>query len=188
MFLRILYINSSLLNTKRIVITGGPGTGKSSLIKHLDLMGKLCKPEISREIILKAREEGYEQLFLKKPLLFSEMLLEGRLKQHKEVGVKRNTLYYDRGLPDVVAYLNYISLGYPESFDELCLKYRYDRVFILPPWEEIYEQDNERYESYEEATAIYYHLNETYKNYQYNPIEVPPGTLEERTSFILAHS
>ncbi|HZH70252.1 MAG TPA: ATP-binding protein [Flavobacteriaceae bacterium] len=176
------------MNTKRIVITGGPGTGKSSLIKHLELNGLSCKQEISREIILKAREEGYEQLFLKKPLLFSEMLIEGRLKQYQKTTAEESILYYDRGLPDVVAYLNFISLDYPESFDELCLKYRYDSIFILPPWEEIYVQDNERYESFDEAAAIYYHLNETYKSYQYNPIEVPPGTLIERTSFILAHS
>lgn len=176
------------MNTKRIVITGGPGTGKSSLVLHLQSQGHYCKPEISREIILKAREEGYEQLFLKKPLLFSEILLEGRLKQYEEVEKKRQTLYYDRGLPDVVAYLNYISLGYPESFDDLCLKYRYEKIFLLPPWEEIYEQDNERYESFEEATTIYYHLKETYENYQYTPIEVPTGTLEERAAFIAAHS
>jgi hypothetical protein len=36
--------------------------------------------EISRRT-LEAKKQGIEQLFLEKPLLFSELLLEGRKKQ-----------------------------------------------------------------------------------------------------------
>ena len=66
------------MDKKIIVITGGPGTGKSSCIKELKRRGFICFDEISREITLKAKQEGIDQLFLTKPLLFSEMLLEGR--------------------------------------------------------------------------------------------------------------
>ncbi len=60
---------------KKIVITGGPGTGKTSLINHLEIKGFNCMHEISREVTLKAKEEGIEQLFLTEPLIFSPMLL-----------------------------------------------------------------------------------------------------------------
>ncbi|MEO6346815.1 MAG: AAA family ATPase, partial [Aquaticitalea sp.] len=69
------------MHTKKIVITGGPGTGKSSIINELKARGHVCFDEISRQVTLEAREKGIEQLFLTEPLLFSELLLKGRLKQ-----------------------------------------------------------------------------------------------------------
>ena len=62
---------------KRIVITGGPGTGKSSVIQELKIKNYYCF-EISRAVILEARQEGIEQLFLEQPIKFSERLLKGR--------------------------------------------------------------------------------------------------------------
>jgi predicted ATPase len=65
-----------------IVIIGGPGTGKSSVINGLIAKGYCCYPEISREVTLEAQKRGIEQLFLEDPLLFSQMLLDGRIKQY----------------------------------------------------------------------------------------------------------
>ena len=55
----------------------------------------------------------------------------------------------------------------------------------MPPWEEIYISDNERYENFEQALAIHNHLERTYKKLSYPIIEVPIGTVEERADFIL---
>jgi predicted ATPase len=174
------------LNPKRIVITGGPGTGKSTLIKLLEKSGYLCLHEVSREVILQARKEGHEQLFLNNPLLFSEKLIEGRLEQFRQVtDFKQDILFYDRGLHDVIAYLNYIDSPFPKKMHQACENHCYDLVFILPPWREIYTTDNERYESFREAEKIHFHLENTYINYNYTPIEVPKLTAEQRLSFIL---
>ena len=61
---------------KKIVLIGGPGTGKSSVLDELERRGFICMSEISREITLEARKKGIEQLFLKEPILFSKLLLE----------------------------------------------------------------------------------------------------------------
>ena len=66
-----------------IVIIGGPGSGKTSIINELISRGYCCYPEISREVTLKAKADGIDQLFLTNPILFSEMLLEGRVNQFK---------------------------------------------------------------------------------------------------------
>ena len=42
-----------------------------------------CMPEISRTITKEAQMSGIDQLFLKDPLLFSELLLEGRIAQYE---------------------------------------------------------------------------------------------------------
>lgn len=170
---------------KKIVITGGPGTGKTSLVSFLLNQGYQCMPEISREITTEAQKKGIDQLFLKDPILFSQKLLEGRMKQFKDNQNLKNTfLFFDRGLPDVTAYMDYTNTLYPEHFSKTCHSFKYDLVFLLPPWKEIYKQDNERYETFEEALIIHEYLLKGYEKYGYKVIKIPFGSLEERKEFI----
>ncbi len=76
-------------------------------------------------------------------------------------------------------------MNYPDSYLKISNKNRYDFVFLMPPWEDIYVQDNERYESFEQALAIHNHLLNTYKSLNYNVIQVPMGTVVHRTDYIL---
>ena len=171
----------------KIVITGGPGTGKSTIIKELAKRNYTCMLEISREVTLNARQNGTEQLFLTNPLLFSELLLEGRVNQYIEAEKKNSDLvFFDRGIPDVHAYMNYISINYPKTYVNTSNFYRYNYIFLMAPWKEIYVTDNERYENFEQALAIHNHLERTYTALGYVVIEVPTGNIEERTNFILA--
>ncbi|MFP9099818.1 AAA family ATPase [Flavobacterium sp. RHBU_24] len=171
-----------------VVLIGGPGSGKTTLIDRLTEKGYLCYPEISREVIMEARAQGIEQLFLENPLLFSELLLEGRKKQfHTAVAETADVVFIDRGIPDVLAYMHYIGDAYPAFFDAACREYVYTKIFFLPPWEEIYTADEARYENYEQAKLISGHLQETYKKYGYNLIEVPKDTPDNRILFILGH-
>ena len=174
------------MSTKKIVITGGPGTGKSTLINELIKRGHTCLEEISRQVTLDAKKDGIDQLFLTKPLLFSELLLKGRQKQFIDADIYKNqTIFFDRGIPDVLAYMDYIGDIYPEKFVEASKNSAYDLVFILKPWEAIYTSDNERYESFDQALQIHDNLVNTYKNYNYTLIDVPFDTVENRTNFIL---
>ena len=169
-----------------IVIIGGPGTGKTTIINGLVAKGHCCYPEISREVTLEAKKQGIEQLFLEKPLLFSELLLEGRKKQFQNATKEPHEIVFiDRGIPDVLAYMHYIGDSYPATFDAACREHTYSKIFILPPWEEIYISDAERYENFEQAKLIYNHLTETYQNYGYKLIEVPKDTMNNRILFIL---
>ncbi|MCP9200278.1 ATP-binding protein [Gramella sp. GC03-9] len=174
------------MKSRKIVITGGPGTGKSSIVHRLEEKGERCLHEISRQVTLEAQKEGIAQLFLERPLLFSEKLLEGRLKQYIEADkITGDHIFIDRGLHDVLAYMDYFKTPYPDLFDKICKDHPYDKIFILPPWKEIYKSDNERYESFEQALKISDYLYSTYRNYGYDPIEVPKLSVEERTRFIL---
>ena len=174
------------MQKKIIVIIGGPGTGKTTIIDGLVAKGPCCYPEISREVTLEAKKQGIEQLFLEKPLLFSELLLEGRKKQFENASNESaEIVFIDRGIPDVLAYMHYIGDTYPATFDTACRDYKYSKIFILPPWEEIYISDEARYENFEQAKLIYTHLTETYHNYGYELIEVPKDTMDNRILFIL---
>lgn len=183
---RFLHTKLLILNTKKVVITGGPGTGKSTIINELIKRGLTCFEEISRQVTLEAQKEGIEQLFLTDALLFSERLLNGRKQQFIEASnTKSELVFMDRGVHDVLAYMDFIGDTYPQNFVDICKSSIYDTAFILSPWEDIYESDNERYENFEQALKIHNHLLKTYKSFDYELIDVPFGTVEERTNFIL---
>ena len=175
-----------MMKNKKIVLTGAPGTGKSTIIDELEKRGYTCMHEISRDVTIEAQKNGTEQLFLTEPLLFSDMLLKGRLEQYKKADDKGGEwVFFDRGIPDVFGYLNYIGMEYPDRYIQVSRVNKYDFIFLMPPWEDIYIQDNERYESFEQALAIHNHLMRAYKSLNYNVIQVPIGPVAKRTDYIL---
>jgi predicted ATPase len=61
----------------------------------------------------------------------------------------------------------------------------YRRIFILPPWKEIYVTDEERKQSWEEALNTYDAMRKVYDRYGYDVLEVPKEDVEKRVEFIL---
>lgn len=175
-----------MLEHKRIVLTGGPSSGKTSLLNHIQHPDIHCFEEVSRGVISKALAKGVTQPFLNNPLGFSEALFESRLHDYFED--KKNKIHvYDRGIHDVVAYLNAIGDEVPCGMLNDCSTYCYDTVFVFPPWEAIFRQDAERMEVFEEAIHFHKALSETYTHFGMQCIEVPKSSIEERLSFITDH-
>ncbi len=142
---------------------------------------------------MKARKEGNtkEQLtnpltFVSDPFEFNRQILKGRIKQYHEAShLVESVIFYDRGIPDVLAYMDYFDQKYGSDFEQACIENRYDAILLLPPWKEIYVSDNERLETYSEALEIHSILVETYKRFNYEPLIVPKGTVEDRTLYAL---
>ena len=129
----------------KIVISGGPGTGKSSIINKLENLGYSVFHESSREIIQKFKKLGHDQLFLSDPIKFSEILLQNRLNQYLESNkLKNNCSFFDRGIPDILAYLSYKNVSFGKNFNYPLNKFRYDYVFIADPWKEIFKNDEDQ--------------------------------------------
>lgn len=181
------------MSISRIVITGAPGTGKTSVIKALEDMAYYCFHEIIRDMTAKARQEEISTehvsnplVFVKDPYTFNQGLLYGRLDQFNKAEKLNDRLcFFDRGIPDVLAYMDFFNQKYEDDFTKVCQANRYDHIFILPPWEEIYTSDHERLETFKESEEIHEFLFETYKRFGYNPITVPKTTVLKRVYFIL---
>ena len=171
---------------KKIIITGGPGTGKTSLIEELKKNNFKCFDEISREITLKYRKKGIEQLFLSDPNLFSQELLNGRIQQfNKSINLQADCVFFDRGIPDIIAYLNFKKVDLSQKILESVDKYKYDMIFLLEPWEGIYSSDIIRYESFDQVITIDSYIKNTYKEFGYNPIIVPKDNIKNRVDFVI---
>lgn len=181
------------MSNKRIVITGGPGTGKTVLISALEKKGFHCFHEVIRTMTLEALDQmKFDNQFVN-PIdfvddakSFNDQLLQARLEQFTAGGtLGKKPLFYDRGLPDVIAYMNYFEQTIENQYVTVCAEHRYDEVLILPPWKEIYVQDNERMENFEQACGIHEHLQKTYTSLGYTPVQVPFGSIEERMHFVI---
>lgn len=181
------------MKPKKIVITGGPATGKTSVVQGLENAGYKCYHEIIRDLTLAAKETGDLQsqtinpiASVSNPLEFNRKLLEGRIGQYNLArNVEEEVVYFDRGIPDILAYMDYFDQSQRSEFTDAAKTYRYDAIFLLPMWKQIFATDEERFESYDEALKIQARLRETYSNYGYDLIEVPRDSIENRMNFIL---
>lgn len=170
---------------QKVVITGGPGTGKSSVIAALENQ-YTCMQEVSRSVTRDAQSRGIDQLFLHDPLIFSELLLKERINQYELAEeFADQTIFFDRGIPDIMGYLDYLGVEYPEQFRRESWQRRYDHIFMMPPWKNIYQTDSERYETFEQSLLIFEKLKSTYYGLEY-PFEIiPEASVDNRIEFIL---
>lgn len=173
-----------MANTQRVIITGGPGTGKSSILHELEKMGFPVHQEIARAVIKRHLEAGNDLLPWKDLGGFSDVVFNGQKSQYREAQEGRIN-FYDRGMVDVVAYLRKDSIP-ATSLEDLLEHYPYHpTVFMTPPWPDIYTQDVERREDEETMHAIHNSLVDTYSEFGYEVLEVPKISLGDRVDFIL---
>lgn len=173
------------------MITGGPATGKTAIVDKLKVLGYSCYEEVIRKLTAAAQESGdiVEQhsnpiALVTDALDFNNKLIDLRLDDYNNANEPLN--FYDRGMPDVLAYMDYFDQEIPLQFKEVCKRNLYDQIFILPPWEKIFGTDSERFESFEQAKDIFNSLKKTYESFGYQCIEVPKASIEKRTRFILS--
>jgi predicted ATPase len=175
------------LNSQKVIITGGPGFGKTSIIEELEARKYRCAHEVSRAIIKSQLEIGGQILPWKDIKLFSEILLESRIKQFEQAYFDEIT-FFDRGIPDIIAYMKKDAILIPDSYSSMLDEYVYfSSVFIVPPWREIYNKDAERREDYDTAVDIHKYISDTYEKLGYKTIVLPKVSVIERANYILQY-
>jgi predicted ATPase len=169
------------------VITGGPGSGKSTLIEALKTHGIYTMPEAGRAIIQDQVAIGGDALPWSDRPAFAELMLSWEMRSYRAALKLNGPVAFDRGVPDVLGYLRVNGLAIPAHMDRAARIFRYhSRVFISPPWREIFALDAERKQTFEEAQATYDAMTETYSALGYDLIKLPLDSVEKRAQFVLA--
>ncbi|WP_108868992.1 AAA family ATPase [Aquimarina aquimarini] len=168
---------------KRHIITGAPGTGKTSLIDALQKEGYPCFAEISRQLIISQQEQNSDKTPWGNLYEFADLVYKQTIEE-LQLPIKKNT-FVDRGLPDIIAYLQSKSFITPEYLNDFPYhKYYTPTVFLLPLWKEIYINDPQRPQSYQEASRIQKHLVDVYHTLGFTIKTLPKTTLVRRIDYI----
>jgi predicted ATPase len=184
----VLQVNDKKVDNRmvnKIIISGGPGAGKSSLLEALKAVGFHCVPEVSRELIRSQVATNAECVPWKDLDCFARLCLDKMMYDYRSASDK-SLVFFDRGIPDIIAYLRFGGLEAGGAFLAAARKYRYAAdVFIAPPWEEIYVNDDERWQTFHEAAALYREICQVYKEFGYTIISLPLVPIAKRVTFTL---
>jgi len=162
---------------RKVVITGGPSSGKTSLIRELERRGFATVPEAATIVIKGGRFHP-----LKDPVSFQKEVLKLQLKLEGEAeGSGAPVVFCDRGIYDGMAYLRFYKV--PLRLVPFPREWRYDLVFYLEQLP--YVRDDVRFETPEEAAEIARLIREVYEELGYDPIPVPPLPIEERADLVV---
>lgn len=167
------------------VITGGPGFGKSALIIKLQQLGYPVGGEIARQIIEQQIEGGAVGFPWKDASAFEKLVMNKRIEFLNSIDIE-TIAFSDRGLPDQAAFSWFKGKDVsPELQAAIGLNRYAKKVFLTPPWREIYRNDQIRTETFDEAERIHHFIAEAYLKNGYELIELPFVTVDKRIKFIL---
>jgi len=168
------------------VVTGGPGSGKSSLLDALEQAGYARSVEAGRAIIQDQLMIGGSALPWCDRAAFAELMLSWEMRSYHIAEQLNGPVFFDRSVVDVLGYLRLLKLPVPKHVQKAAETFRYHRrVFIAPPWKAIYEDDHERKQSFEEAVHTYEAMASVYPECGYELIELPRVPVKERVDFVL---
>jgi predicted ATPase len=140
------------------VITGGPGSGKSTLIEALGRRGYARSIEAGRAIIQDQIAIGGLALPGRDPLAFAELMLSWELRSHRMAQAETGPVFFDRGVPDMVGYFQLIGRPVPSHVARAA----------------------------EEAEHTCEAMVVAYSNCGYDLVALPLVPIEERVRFVLA--
>lgn len=168
------------------MISGSPGGGKTKIIELLKERGFTVFEEYSRSLIEELKSDEIINPFLKKPEKFSRRLFKERSGQYFDsMNIKKskgNLVFFDRGVHDIYAYL--LAVGKAnETWKKKITNFKYDFVFLVKPWLDIYKNDYQRMEPFESAKNYYTFIKKTYKITN-EVIEIPKTSVEKRADFV----
>jgi predicted ATPase len=179
-----IFRKHTTLSDQFVLITGCSGGGKSTLLAELRARGHEVVEERGRRIVSQELEAGGHALPWVDPLAFTHRAIEMALADREAAKTRSGWVFFDRGLIDAASALE-DRTGQPvlEALDALHRYHR--RVFIAPPWPEIYVTDDERRHAFEDGLPEYRRLEKALPALGYEVIRLPKVAVAARADFVL---
>jgi predicted ATPase len=168
-----------------VTISGCSSGGKSTLLAELRRRGFATVEEPGRRIVAAELTRGGTALPWVDAVAFLRRAIDVSLADRADADPSARWVFFDRGLIDAAAALEHLT-GKP-VIESLGRVYRYNRrIFLAPPWPEIYTSDQERRHDFGEAVAEYDRLIAVYPALGYEIHVLPKVNVAERADWILA--
>ncbi len=165
------------------VITGGPSSGKSTVIRLLKDLGYTTTQEVARHYIDLQRINGRS---------IDEIRANQRQFQHKILNMQidlerrldpQELIFLDRGLTDELAYYKFFNLPPDEKLVEYLKTATYKKIFIMDLLP--LDKDYARTEDVAAQKALHELIIESYSERSEPIVMVPVLPPKERVAFIL---
>lgn len=169
--------------TNWYVITGGPSTGKTTVINLLMERGYKTTIEHARHYIDTMKEEGrtVEEIRTNKRK-FQLGVLDMQIEQEAELSPS-DTVFLDRAIPDAMAYYRFLKLEYDKILLDAMKEVAYKKIFILDRLP--FVNDYARTEDEQAQKLIHQLIIEVYQSLEFPVVFVPVISPDERVEFIL---
>ena len=126
------------------------------------------------------------ELRSEQPVAFGEALMAGEIAAFHRAATSEGPVVFDRGLADTVGFFRLGNLPVSRELDAACRALRYEGpIFRSPPWAEIYNADEQRIQTWEEAVASDAAVIAAWREYGYEPIDLSLAPIAERVAFVL---
>ena len=126
-----------------VVISGCSGGGKSTLIAELGRRGHAVVLEPGRRIVKEELANGGPALPWVDRIVFARRAVTMALADRAAAFSLDGWLFFDRGLTDAAAALQHLTGGPATATRGQANRY-HRRVFLTPPWPEIYRSGRSR--------------------------------------------
>jgi predicted ATPase len=169
-----------------VVLSGCSGGGKSTLLAELERRGFKVAPEPGRRIVEEELRGDGKALPWVSLSAFAERALQIAADDRKKMVGETGWVFFDRGLVDAAVALQHAT-GEPAANVLAHYERYYSKVFLTPPWPEIYVTDGERQHDLADAVSEYERLLAAYEHLGYETIVIPKAAVDQRADFVLRH-
>lgn len=168
------------------VLTGGPGVGKTTLLHALRSRGEVCVDESARAVIREQLESGGRAVPWIDPEAFALAAAARDAARFDALAGETRRVFFDRGVMDSWR-ANGVAPA-PAVAEALRTRRYNRRVFVAPPWREIYQTDAERRQDWAEAEATFGRILQNLDELGYEPVVLPKVSVEDRVAFALENT
>lgn len=180
------------MRAMRVVLTGGPGSGKTSTIEALAARGHAvvpeagmqCIEELTAELGLEGQRAWRRAHRVEFQLRVLARQLENEARAQPPPGAH---LFLDRGSIDGLGYCRHFGHAAPPELLRAARAARYERVFVLDTLPDFPERAaSGRSSDRADSLALRDRIEQAYRELGHRPVRVPVMTIEERADFVLA--
>jgi predicted ATPase len=173
------------MSDRFVLLSGCSGGGKSTLLAELQSRGHHVVEEPGRRIVQQELTQGGAALPWVDGAAFARRAIEMALSDRTTAMAWPGWVFFDRGLIDAASALQ-DTTGEP-ALQHLGAAHRYNRkIFLAPPWREIYVTDAERRHGFDETLAEFERLEQQYPALGYEVILLPKVSVHDRADLVLA--
>jgi predicted ATPase len=179
-------------NIRRVVITGGPYSGKTTLIEALAMRGHGIVGEAAIQVIaelgVELGNEGQALWRRENPEAFQVLIIEkqAQLEEVAAAATKTPFVFLDRGRLDGVAYCHVYERPVPDEVEMGCRNLPYDMVFLLDTLQDFEgRSESGRTSDRTRSLVIRDHLRAVYEQRGFVVFFVNEMPVERRVQFVL---